>query len=176
MVVGIVSDTHGDRRAMDALLALPAAEAVEVWLHAGDLAPDAEYMGRMTDKTVYSVAGNCDWPNAQAKDEEVLYLDGHTIFLAHGHTLGVRHTTELLREAARDVEADIAIYGHTHVVEVREAEDAILVVNPGSLARPRDAAEGSFALMTLHAGEKPQVEIIRMARPKIVKPELPEIM
>ncbi len=175
MVVGIVSDTHGNRQAMDALLAHPAAETVEVWLHAGDVASDAEYIARMTDKKVYSVAGNCDWPNARVKDEYAVDLDGHRIFLAHGHTYGVRHTTDLLREAAAAEQADIAIYGHTHVVEVWEA-DGVLVVNPGSLSKPRDAAEGSFALMTLTAGEAPKVEILRIARPKIVQPDLHELV
>jgi predicted phosphodiesterase len=45
----------------------------------------------------------------------------------------------------------------------------VLLINPGSPARPRGGSKPSFAVLTLHAGEKPQVEHIElpMEEPKI---------
>lgn len=164
MVIGIVSDTHGDMHAIEDVLARPEAARAEVWLHAGDVAPDAGYVCQLSGKMVYAVAGNCDWPSEKVKDELVLDFAGHRLFLAHGHTYGVRRGTDALVEAARQAGADIAVYGHTHVAELADLAGGILVLNPGSAARPRDAAERSFMLVELEADEKPAVELIRLAK------------
>ena len=41
---------------------------------------------------------------------------------------------------------DIVLYGHTHVQKV-ENRNGIYIANPGSLALPRDGAEGKFILL-----------------------------
>ena len=161
MLVGIISDTHGDAAAIERVAAHPAAQRAAVWLHAGDVAPDAGYLEKLLSKKVYAVAGNCDWPNPNVKDECVLTLAGHKIFLTHGHSYGVRYTTGLFRDAALAVGADIAVYGHTHVVE--RSIGVLTVLNPGSAARPRDGAEGSFMVAELIEGELPKVEVIRFS-------------
>lgn len=161
MKVGIVSDSHGNTRAIDAMLAHPAAQGVRLWFHAGDVVPDAEYLAMMTDTEVVRVAGNCDWPDERVRDDEVRDVEGHRIFLTHGHIYGVRYTTRMLREQAEACGADIAIYGHTHVAELSPGE--LTVLNPGSVARPRDAATGSFAVMELVPGKRPTVRLVRFS-------------
>ena len=59
MKIGIMSDSHGDRRAIDR--ALERAGKVDFWLHAGDCVPDAAYLGLVSAKRVENVAGNTDW-------------------------------------------------------------------------------------------------------------------
>ena len=49
MKIGIVSDSHGSTRAIDRMLSHPAAEGVTLWLHAGDITPDAEYLAMVTE-------------------------------------------------------------------------------------------------------------------------------
>ena len=49
MKIGIVSDSHGSTNAIDQMLAHPAAQGVTLWLHAGDITPDAEYLAMMTE-------------------------------------------------------------------------------------------------------------------------------
>ncbi len=162
MKIGIVSDTHGSTRVIDAMLERPEAQEVAFWLHAGDVTTDADYLAMMTEKTVHKVAGNCDWPGF-VPDETIVEAAGHRIFLAHGHTYGAQYDTDrLIREAASQ-DCDIVVYGHTHCAEFLPA--AITVVNPGSLARPRDDAHGSFLILTLEPDHLPEGELIRMEYP-----------
>lgn len=159
MKIGIMSDSHGDRRAIDR--ALERAGKVDFWLHAGDCVPDAAYLGLVSAKRVENVAGNTDWPDG-TPDEVVVEAGGHRIFLTHGHIYGVRSTLEMLVKAAKEAGADLAVYGHTHVVQHVPGE--VTVLNPGSVARPRDEARPSFMLVELAEGEAAKVEIIRMGK------------
>ena len=72
----------------------------------------------------------------------------------------MRFDTAMLAAAAREAGADIAVYGHTHVA--LEEHGAVMVLNPGSIARPRDERRGSFMLAELHEGEAPKVELVRL--------------
>lgn len=163
MKIGIVSDSHGSTAAIDKMLAHPAAEGVTLWLHAGDVVPDAEYLAMVTEgeAKVRCVAGNSDWPDVNAKTDDVIEAAGHRIFLTHGHLYGVRFTTKMLCDAAEEEGCDIAVYGHTHVAEISPGH--ITVLNPGSVARPRDAMQGSFLIMELEAGKRPVCHLIHLS-------------
>lgn len=161
MKVGILSDSHGDYRYIDLALAHKDAQGVELWLFAGDIAMDADYLAMITDKEVIKVAGNNDWPGGRLPDYETADIAGHTIFLTHGHLFGVGFGLRNLAQAANDVGADIAVYGHTHVAVEQMVED-VLIVNPGSISRPRDARNGSFMVMDLQPHESPVVKLLRI--------------
>lgn len=163
MKIGIVSDSHGSTRAIDRMLSHPAAEGVTLWLHAGDITPDAEYLAMVTEgkAKVRYVAGNSDWPEPGARYDDVVEAAGHRIFLTHGHMYGVRFTTKMLCDAAGESGCDIAVYGHTHVAEISTGH--ITVLNPGSVARPRDAMQGSFLVMELEQGKALACHLIRFA-------------
>lgn len=163
MKIGIVSDSHGSTRAIDRMLSHPAAEGVALWLHAGDITPDAEYLAMVTEgkAKVRYVAGNSDWPEPGARYDDVVEAAGHRIFLTHGHMYGVRFTTKMLCDAAGESGCDIAVYGHTHVAEISTGH--ITVLNPGSVACPRDAMQGSFLVMDLEQGKAPACHLIRFA-------------
>ena len=143
MKIGIVSDSHGDIRVFEDMLAVPGAAAVELWLHAGE-----------------RVLGNCDVYADGIYEETVVEAAGHRIFLTHGHLFNVRFDTAMLSAAAREAGADIAVYGHTHTA--LEERGDVTVLNPGSIARPRDERRGSFMLVELHEHEVPQVELLRI--------------
>ena len=160
MKVGIVSDSHGNTNALDAMLQHPAAVDVEAWLFAGDIAMDAEYLEMVTDLPVIKVAGNNDWPMSRLEDTVIAQLGGHRILLTHGHLYGVGFSTQNLVLAAAEQAADIAIYGHTHVADVSIGE--VTVLNPGSVARPRDASRGSFMVAELVPEQQPAVQLIRI--------------
>lgn len=162
MRIGIMSDSHGDRRAIDA--AVEAAGKVELWLHAGDCCPDAAYLELVSETRVVRVSGNCDWPDTSNPDEVTVEAGGHRIFLTHGHIYGVRYTTETLAAAAAEAGADIAVYGHTHVAEQVPGE--VYILNPGSVARPRDEARPSFMLVELYEDAKPKVKLLRLKNNK----------
>lgn len=161
MKIGIVSDTHGNMDAVEAVA--EAAPDVELWLHAGDFVEDARYLEKLSDTGVVKVAGNGDWPRTEAPMETVVEIAGHRIFLTHGHTYGVNYGREGLMEAARAEGCDIAVYGHTHKADyVRAGEDGISILNPGSASRPRDERRPSFMTAELFPGEEAKVELFRM--------------
>ena len=148
MKIGIMSDSHGDRRAIDR--AVERAGKVDLWLHAGDCVPDAAYLALVSAVRVENVAGNTDWPDGKTPDEIVVEAAGHRIFLTHGHIYGVRSTLEMLVQAAKEAQADIAVYGHTHVAQ--EVAGDVHVLNPGSVARPRDEALRASLLLASMSG------------------------
>lgn len=160
MKIGIVSDSHGDTNALDTMLQHPAAADVEAWFFAGDVAMDAEYLAMVTDIPILKVAGNNDWPSTRLMDTVVSDVGGHRIMLTHGHMYGVGFSTQNLEIAAREQGADIVIYGHTHVADLSVGK--LTVLNPGSVARPRDASRGSFMVVELVPGEVPVVKLIRI--------------
>jgi len=163
MKIGIVSDSHGDTRALDAMLAEPMAQTAECWLHAGDVTADADYIAMLTQKTVYKVAGNCDWPSSRVPDTQIVELAGHRLLLAHGHTFGVQYQTDLLLRHASAENCDIAVYGHTHCAEFLPG--VLTVVNPGSIARPRDGAAGSYFIMELVPEQPPRGTLYHLPAP-----------
>ena len=66
----------------------------------------------------------------------MLILDDHRVLIAHGHTMGVK--TGLLRAQYRALEqnADLLLFGHTHVPLV-DASARPMLLNPGSIGDPR---------------------------------------
>ena len=157
MKIGIISDTHGNFNAVENAVTL--AQDMDMWLHCGDCVPDAEYLQTLVEVPVHGVAGNCDWPMSNTTYEKIIDAAGHKIFLTHGHNYGVRYTQEYIMEAAESQGADIAIYGHTHIVDY--VKEPILLLNPGSASRPRDENRGSFMIMELFENVEPKIEIIR---------------
>ena len=158
MNIGIISDTHGNWSAVDNVVSI--AQKMDMWLHCGDCVPDAAYLQELVSVPVYGVAGNCDWPTGKTCYERIVDAAGHKIFLTHGHNYGVRYTQEYIMEAAESQGADIAIFGHTHMVEYLPGSP--LVLNPGSASRPRDERRGSFMIVELTENTTPKITVIRI--------------
>ena len=161
MKIGILSDTHGAIDAVDTAFA--TAPAAAHWLYAGDVVGDAQYLATIAQTDVRFVPGNCDWPNPNTPETIVVEAAGHRILLTHGHVYGVQYGTRFLVEAAAEANCDIAVYGHTHVAEYTPGTP-ITVLNPGSAARPRDAARGSFMTVDLAPGKAPEVRLHRLGQ------------
>lgn len=133
MLVGILADSHGDRAALRR--AGEILRGVEVLLHAGDHRRDGEFLSDMLGIPWYGVVGNTD--PSQGPTEELLELAGRTLLLTHGHLQHVKlGLTSLLAEARR-YRADIVVFGHTHIPFYERAGE-VRLLNPGSIARPRD--------------------------------------
>ena len=161
MKIGILSDTHGAIDVVDTVFAM--APDAELWLYAGDVVGDAQYLATIAQTDVRFVPGNCDWPNPNTPETIVVEAAGHRILLTHGHVYGVQYGTRFLVEAAAEANCDIAVYGHTHVAEYTPGTP-ITVLNPGSAARPRDAARGSFMTVDLAPGNAPEVRLHRLGQ------------
>jgi putative phosphoesterase len=154
IVVGLISDTHGQLRAS----AMRALDGVEVILHAGDVGNRDILIELAALAPVYAVYGNVDDIHTPELDaHRWISLEGWQIHVSHGHELGRPTPEGLLR---RYPDAGILVFGHTHRALVHRA-DGRLVVNPGAAGPRRFDAVPSVARLTLAAGVA-DVEVIEI--------------
>ncbi|MBQ4428287.1 MAG: metallophosphoesterase [Clostridia bacterium] len=151
---GVISDTHGVSPAIDA--ALRAIGEVDGYLHLGDVVSDAERIAKETGKPVHAVRGNCDTLSFSEKDqpvERVLEIEGARLLLVHGHRHEIdMYTTYAARQRAIELGCGALIYGHTHIPQLVQ-RDGIIVLNPGSPARPRAGAKPACAVLEIDGGK-----------------------
>ncbi len=140
MKIGIISDSHHDLKSIDEAICL--AEDINYWFHAGDSIEDAEYLEQVSGKKVYKVCGNIDW-FSHSPQELLVKIENVRIFLTHGHKYQVKWTLDNLFERAVKLNADLIIYGHSHV-GAKEIIKNRIFVNPGSISQPRDGMPPSF--------------------------------
>lgn len=159
MKIGITGDTHRNTQAIRQIISM--VPPVEMWLHTGDHAADANLLHNLSGLPVTSVTGNCDYIRDAAKPDELLEIEGFHIWLTHGHKYIGHHEAADMAWWGRQLGADIIVYGHTHVPR-NEYYGDILLLNPGSPCRPRGGSQPSFAVLTLTAGAKPEAEFFSL--------------
>jgi putative phosphoesterase len=127
--IAVFSDTHGRGRGMTDAVMANRPDAV---IHCGDGCRDTRAIEtEFPDIPVYGVAGNCDYEPALPL-ARTIELNGVRIYIAHGHTLGVRYgNLDRLAYAAEEAGAQIALYGHTHRAKY-DTVGNVAVINPGS--------------------------------------------
>lgn len=124
----VLSDTHGNRRAIEKLYPLFAEN--DYVIHLGDGNRDMAEIYRAFPQKTFVCRGNCDFSAPYAQEEWELSVEGVKFFFCHGHSYGVKTTLERLKDEALHRGAKAALYGHTHIARVEE-EDGVLLVNPG---------------------------------------------
>ena len=143
----ILSDTHGDDRVIDQVIA--REEPFDYLIHCGDSETSLmEYMDPSRPYTFLAVRGNCDYGNdlPSILNARILF---YNVLITHGHRENVRYGDYDLLDIGRANRADIVLYGHTHVPEFAE-KDGILIINPGSPTYPRgESRERTYAVLTL---------------------------
>lgn len=146
MRILIVSDSHG----MDKYLyqTIRRVKPFDMMIHLGDFGGTEEYIRSLVDCPVEMVSGNNDflsgWPR-----EKLLSIGNYTVFLTHGHRYGVYFSIYPLKEAARARNANIVMFGHTHVPMI-DLKGDIWAINPGSIAYPRQRGRvPSFIIMEI---------------------------
>ena len=124
----VISDTHGDlHTTIKAVNAQPTAEVI---IHCGDSRDELDYLQRnLTNKAIIAVKGNCDF-GSQLPLEELRPIGGKRFLICHGHMYNVKYGLQNLEYAAREKQADIAVYGHTHYA-VSDYSDGLYLLNPG---------------------------------------------
>lgn len=154
MLIGLISDTHGlVRPEVHAALA-----GVELILHAGDVGGDEVLEELALIAPVHAVYGNNDapWDHGLVTALD-LTLGGLRVHVSHGHEVG--KTTPANLAAAYD--ADVIVYGHTHIQKVTRV-DGRLVVNPGAAGARRFKLEPSVGLLKI-VDAAAEVEIVELA-------------
>ncbi len=130
MRILVLSDSHGDRYNVLRVLSLhPEADYI---FFLGDGENDIKpYVQKHPEKNFVLVKGNCDF-GSDLNECEVVSVSGKKIYLTHGHRELVKYGTEMLDYSAREKDAQIALYGHTHIQKV-EYCNGLYIFNPGSL-------------------------------------------
>ena len=156
----VVSDTHGDNRAM--LEVIQKEKPFDILIHCGDVQDNLAAILGTREFGYFAVRGNCDMFSF-AEDERCVKLGYYTVFVTHGHRYQVNYRDSALIMAGKKKRADVILYGHTHVPEVREdKENGILIVNPGSLSRPRQVPRvPTYAVLTISEDSLPTAKIIK---------------
>ncbi|MBR5805115.1 MAG: metallophosphoesterase [Clostridia bacterium] len=148
MKIAVFSDTHGDVSEIRLIEKdLPPLDAV---FHLGDYSSDGEQIGKYLGVPCYAVRGNCDYATGNGVPyERVVELGGARFFLTHGHRY--RGTYEL-GLAAEEANCGTVLFGHTHE-PLLTAFGPVLIVNPGSLSRPRGRSDAGYAVLTVENGD-----------------------
>ena len=156
MLIGLISDTHG--------LVRPDVHSVfagvELILHAGDVGGEEilDELGLIAP--VRAVFGNTDPPGVpRLVPALALTLGGLRVHVSHGHEVG-KVTPARLAEA---YDADVIVYGHTHIQRVSRAAGR-LIVNPGAAGARRFNLLPSVGLLSIEDGAA-SVEIVSLAVP-----------
>lgn len=160
----VVSDSHGAESNLELVL-LEKGEESDALVFCGDgLSELTRIMDRSKKDAVLSkcippvvaaVSGNNDFGGYILSDERVsfplnvnLTVCGHPLFITHGHRQSLYYGTEVLAQSAFEENAEMAIFGHTHVA-LRGHTNGVFLLNPGSCARPRGGQPPSFATLKL---------------------------
>lgn len=162
MLVGVVSDTHGNIQGMRHLAEVFKAKGVSTLLHVGDDYRDLETLSQAGFKVIGVPGVYCrEYQDPQIPNRLVVELNGVKLLLTHTES---RHKHDRPGDpdpetAAREVQ--IVLFGHTHTPTLEERQ-GVLWLNPGHLKdRPDRGHAPTFALLALSPSEA-QVEIRRL--------------
>lgn len=148
--VVIVSDNHGRNVLDDIVSDHPDAD---VYIHCGD----SEMNGYQVKDYVH-VMGNNDYYGDFPK-EKVITVGGVRFYITHSHLFVHSQRIERILSRARELECQVACFGHTHMVFMKELEE-VLLLNPGSLRYNRDYSKTGYMILTWQESEKFQVEFV----------------
>ncbi len=141
--IGVMSDSHG--RLSNVMRAVREMGHVDGIVHLGDHDRDASEIGSISDVPLTVVCGNCDW-FSQFPQERLLELGGIRVLLTHGHRQNVKESLTFLSLKAEMMNAQLTLYGHTHIPNV-ENDGACVFVNPGALC------DGRYAIVEIEDGK-----------------------
>ena len=128
----ILSDSHRYMDFMERCLEVFRPDCV---IHLGDYYPDGHSLRALApNASFYQVPGNCDEYSCDPFLPRILVptIGGVRFYLTHGHQHRVKQTLALLLKDARAENAQVVLYGHTHIPDLHREADGLLVMNPGA--------------------------------------------
>lgn len=134
MKIIVVSDSHGSLHALREILRLN--RNADIVVHCGDSRGELDEIRlEFPDKVYYAVKGNCDLGSTLPGVEEFT-VQGVRFMVTHGHLYHVKYGLGELRRAARERNADVVLFGHTHTA-LDQYEDGLRLFNPGAAGYDR---------------------------------------
>lgn len=145
MRIAVVGDTHGKIQGIEKEL---RRLKPKILIFTGDYYQDGDQIAQDLKLTLYGVTGNCDYHNRGLR-ERLEEIEGKRFLIVHGHQYGVKRNLNRLYYRGLELEADIILFGHTHISCCRQVE-GVWLLNPGSPVYPR-GERGSYALVEIES-------------------------
>ncbi len=163
MKILVVSDSHGMDRNLEYLL--ENEKNIDLLIHLGDLEGSEDYIEAIAPCECEMISGNNDF-YSDLPAEKIIEIYGRRLFLTHGHCYGVYQGFDRLVEEAKQREAEIVLFGHTHV-PVYEKIDGITIINPGSISLPRQSDRiPTYGILKIPEVGRVEFEIIKKNKKK----------
>ena len=155
----MLADTHlRDYRLMPEVVSA-AVEDADVVFHAGDVTERSvldELAARA--RVLYAVLGNNDRGLADRLPETLaVELSGVAVALVHDSGPARGRPRRLAR---RFPQADVVVFGHSHIPLSEPGEGAQWLFNPGSPTQRRRQPQGSFGMLVFAAGKLRSARIV----------------
>ena len=139
----VLSDSHGN---VGNMIRAVKREEPDMILHLGDCVVDADALRReFPHTTMVNVPGNCDF--SRGDTERLIDIDGYKVLMCHGHTYGVKMSYMHLELHAKEIGADLALFGHTHKL-FYDKHNGLAMMNPGSIGAPLWGCMPSYGIIT----------------------------
>ena len=161
-----MSDTHVPKRARDLPPALWAAvDSADVVFHAGDWV-EVELLDALAARSrrLVAVYGNNDGPALRARLPEIARANLGGVAFAVIHETGPSAGREL-RCAAQFPDADVLVFGHSHIPWDTVATSGLRLLNPGSPTDRRRQPAGTYLTATVADGTLTDVTLHAIPRP-----------
>lgn len=147
MSLMVISDTHG--RTTGVMNLLLKNKNITHIIHLGDVVTDAEdIQAAFPSVSVIKIAGNNDFFSRE-REEVIINWNNKKIFACHGHRYGVRGSKIHLAERAKELNANIVLFGHTHLKYDNELE-GVLLLNPSSTGCFIIEPNGDYSYISLY--------------------------
>lgn len=146
MKILIISDSHGRNTYLERVIKKVAP--FDLLIHLGDLEGSEKYLTENVNCPMEMISGNNDYFMDIEREKEI-YIGTYKILLTHGHRHKVHFGTEDLIIWGRENDANIVMFGHTHI-PLLDTKSDITVLNPGSISQPRqEGHQPSYAIMEI---------------------------
>ena len=155
----VFSDSHSSLRFMYRCVEVCKPDAV---VHLGDYFNDGQDLAEEYPTIpFYAVPGNCDRGRGWITEPEtkLQIIGGVRFMLTHGHLHNVKTNRHQLLLEARKMDAQVVLYGHTHVADCHQEADGIWVMNPGACG----STGGSVGLIEICDGSITECKILHLS-------------
>jgi hypothetical protein len=148
----VFSDTHGNITALESVFnwakeRIPPNDTICAAVFLGDGIVDLQIAAKRTGFScnLKFVGGNNDY-GFEVPETAVFNFADYRFFICHGHRYNLYSGYQTLITAACNKEANVALYGHSHVPFYKTL-NGVHIINPGSVGRPRSMIGATFAVI-----------------------------
>lgn len=157
----LLADTHVPKRARDLPPELwEAVDAADLVVHAGDWVDVATLDAlEARARRLVGVHGNNDGPALRARLPEVARLEVDGVRIAVVHETGGASGREARMQAAFP-DADVLVFGHSHIPWDTTAANGLRLLNPGSPTDRRRQPVATFMIATVRDDRLDDVRLV----------------